>query len=65
MNKVYEELVKEAKYWQAEGSYRYNGRENLMRVYGKAQMAVELEAITHHEFMNINELTIKFINENP
>lgn len=65
MNKVYEGLIKEAKYWQNDESYRYDGRENLMRIYGKAQMAVELKAISHHEFMNINEMTVRFINENP
>ena len=54
---VFEELKQEARY--AQGSY---SEQLLYQAYGKAQMARQLEAITQDEFMEINGMTIRFMN---
>ena len=38
------------------------GRRVLYQTYGKAQMARELDALTHEEFMEINHMTVYFMN---
>lgn len=57
MNKVLEQLKCEALYAQSSFS-----KELLYQTYGKAQMARQLEALTQSEFMEINHMTIYFMN---
>ena len=49
--RVFEQLKKEALYAQ-----RSFSTELLYQTYGKAQMARQLDALTHGEFMKINEM---------
>ena len=57
MNRVLEQLKKEALYAQ-----RSFSTELLYQTYGKAQMARQLEALTQAEFMELNEMTVYFMN---
>lgn len=57
-----EQLYKEIKYAQQPTNYKYHGKEDLMRLYGKAQLLRELDLIDSDEFMNLNHETIYFIN---
>lgn len=59
MNKILEQLKKEALYAQ-----RSFSTELLYQTYGKAQMARKLEALTQSEFMEINEMTVYYMNTN-
>lgn len=54
---VFGQLKREALYAQ-----RSFSEEQLHEVYGKAKMARELEAITKDEFMEINHMTVCFMN---
>lgn len=54
---IFEELKREAEYAQ-----RSFSTELLYQAYGKALMARQLEAITKAEFMEINTMTIRFMN---
>ena len=56
-NKVLEYLKKQALYAQ-----RSFSRDLLFECYGQAKMALTLEAITYSEFMEINRLTVVFMN---
>lgn len=57
MNDVFEQLKKEARYAQ-----RSFSKELLYQTYGKAQMARQLGALTRSEFMDLNTLTVVFMN---
>ena len=57
MNQVLEQLKKEALYAQ-----RSFSTELLYQTYGKAQMASQLGALTFDEFMEINEMTVRYMN---
>lgn len=54
---IKERLTREAAYAQ-----RSLLRDMLFETYGKAEMARQLGAITLEEFMDINHMTIYFIN---
>lgn len=56
-NPILEQLKREALYAQ-----RSFSTELLCQTYGKAQMARQLEAITKDEFMEINRMTVYFMN---
>lgn len=56
-NKILEQLKREALYAQ-----RSFSTELLYQTYGKAQMARQLEALTQSEFMEINHMTVYFMN---
>lgn len=58
-NKILEQLKREALY--AQRSY---SKELLYQTYGKAQMARQLEALTQSEFMEINLMTVNYMNTN-
>ena len=57
MSGIFEQLKKEALYAQ-----RSFSTELLYQTYGKAQMAGQLEAITKEEFMELNDMTVRFMN---
>ena len=57
MGSIYNQLFNEAEYAQ-----RSLSRDLLFETYGKAKMALQLGVITQNEFMEINSLTIYFIN---
>lgn len=54
---VFEQLKKDALYAQ-----RSFSTELLYQTYGAAQMARQLEAITSEEFMELNTMTVYFMN---
>lgn len=54
---VMDQLIREAEYAQ-----RSLSRDLLFEIYGKAKMACQLNVITHEEYMQINHMTIYFIN---
>ena len=56
-NKILEQLKQEALYAQ-----RSFSTELLYQTYGKAQMARQLEALTQLEFMEINRMTVYYMN---
>lgn len=56
---ILEQLKHEALYAQ-----RSFSTELLYQIYGKAQMARQLEALTQSEFMEINHMTVYFMNTN-
>ena len=56
-NKILEQLKREARYAQ-----RSFSTELLYQTYGKAQMARHLEVLTQSEFMEINDMTVYFMN---
>ena len=56
-NTVFETLKAEAEY--AQGSY---STELLYQTYGRATMARKLEAISPEQFMELNEMTVVFMN---
>ena len=56
-NQILEQLKREALYAQ-----RSFSTELLYQTYGKAQMARQLEALTQSEFMEINHMTVYFMN---
>ncbi len=56
-NQIFEQLKREALYAQ-----RSFSTELLYQTYGKAQMAMQLEALTQSEFMEINHMTVYFMN---
>ena len=56
-NPILEQLKCEALYAQ-----RSFSKELLYKTYGKAQMARQLEALTQSEFMEINHMTVHFMN---
>lgn len=56
-NNIFEQLKKKALYAQ-----RSLSRPLLCQVFGAAQMARELDAITHNEFMELNTMTIVYMN---
>ncbi len=56
-NKILEQLKREALYAQ-----RSFSTELLYQTYGKAQMARHLEVLTQSEFMEINDMTVYFMN---
>ena len=56
-NSVLEQLKREALYAQ-----RSFSTELLYQTNGKAQMARQLEALTQSEFMEINHMTVYFMN---
>lgn len=58
-NKILEQLKREALY--AQRSY---STELLYQTYGKAQMARQLEVLTKSEFMEINHMTVNYMNTN-
>ncbi len=57
MNQILEQLKKDARYAQ-----RSFHTELLYETYGKAQMAKQLGALTFDEFMEINDMTVYFMN---
>lgn len=57
MNTIFEQLKKEALYAQ-----RSFSKELLYQTYGKAAMALQLEALTLGEFHEINHMTVYFMN---
>lgn len=63
-NNEFDEIMRAVMYWQEKANYVFGGKENLMRLYGQAQMAYRLKAITFDQFMVINENTIAFMNNN-
>ena len=56
-NQIFEQLKREAFYAQ-----RSFSTELLYQTYGKAQMARQLEVLTQSEFMEINHMTVHFMN---
>lgn len=54
---ILEQLKREALYAQ-----RSFSTELLYQTYGKAQMARQLEVLTQSEFMEINHMTVYFMN---
>ena len=56
-NPILEQLKREAVYAQ-----RSFSTELLYQTYGKAQMARQLEVLTQSEFMEINHMTVHFMN---
>ena len=56
---VFEQLKKDALY--AQHSY---SKELLYQAHGAAQMAQQLGAITHEEAMELNNMTVTFMNTN-
>ena len=56
-NPILEQLKREALYAQ-----RSFSTELLYQTYGKAQMARHLEVLTQSEFMEINDMTVYFMN---
>lgn len=56
-NKVLEQLKREVLYAQ-----RSFSKELLYQIYGKAQMARQLGTLTQSEFMEINQMTVYFMN---
>lgn len=56
-NTILEQLKREALYAQCSFS-----TELLYQTYGKAQMARQLEALTESEFMEINQMTVYYMN---
>ena len=56
-NPIFERLKQEALYAQ-----RSFSKELLYQTYGKAQMARDLNALTYDEFMEMNHLTVYFMN---
>lgn len=56
-NKILEQLKREALYAQ-----RSFSTELLYQTYGKARMARQLNALTQSEFMEINYMTVNFMN---
>ena len=56
-NKVLEQLKHEALYAQHSFS-----TELLYQTYGKAQMARQLKVLTQSEFMEMNHMTVYFMN---
>lgn len=56
-NPILEQLKREALYAQ-----RSFSTELLYQTYGKAHMARQLEALTQSEFMEINHMTVYFMN---
>ena len=56
-NPTLEQLKREALYAQ-----RSFSTELLYQTYGKAQMARHLEVLTQSEFMEINDMTVYFMN---
>ena len=56
-NRILEQLKREALYAQ-----RSFSTELLYQTYGKAQMARQLEVLTQSEFMEINHMTVYFMN---
>ena len=56
-NSILEQLKREALYAQ-----RSFSTELLYQTYGKAQMTRQLEALTQPEFMDINRMTVHFMN---
>ncbi len=56
-NPILEQLKREALYAQ-----RSFSTELLYQTYGKAQMARQLEVLTQSEFMEINHMTVYFMN---
>ena len=56
-NQILEQLKREALYAQ-----RSFSTELLYQTYGKAQMARHLEVLTQSEFMEINDMTVYFMN---
>lgn len=52
-NKLYEKLIKEAKY-----SVGSHSRNLVYQTYGKVEMARELEAITFAEFDQLNKMLV-------
>ena len=56
-NPILEQLKREALYAQ-----RSLSTELLHQTYGKAKMARQLEALTESEFMEINHMTVYFMN---
>lgn len=57
MSKIFEQLKQEALYAQ-----RSFSKELLYQTHGKACMARHLEAITADEFMELNDMTVRFMN---
>jgi len=57
MNQILEQLKKVAQYAQRSFSTTL-----LYETYGKAQMAKQLGALTFDEFMEINHMTVYFMN---
>ncbi|MDE6908748.1 MAG: hypothetical protein K2P21_11445 [Lachnospiraceae bacterium] len=56
-NTISEQLKREALYAQ-----RSFSTELLYQTYGKARMARQLNALTQSEFMEINHMTVNFMN---
>ena len=56
-NPILEQLKREALY-----ARRSFSTELLYQTYGKAQMARQLEVLTQSEFMEINHMTVYFMN---
>ncbi len=56
-NPILEQLKREALYAQ-----RSFSTELLYQTYGKAQMARQLKVLTQSEFMEINHMTVYFMN---
>jgi len=56
-NSILEQLKREALYAQ-----RSFSTELLYQTYGKAHMARQLEAFTQSEFMEINRMTVYYMN---
>lgn len=57
MNQVFEDLKKDALYAQRSYSERL-----LYQVHGAAQMARQLGAISREEAMELNDMTVRFMN---
>lgn len=56
-NKILKQLKREALYAQ-----RSFSTELLYQTYGKAQMARQFEALSQSEFMEINHMTVYYMN---
>ena len=56
-NPILERLKREALYAQ-----RFFSTELMYRIYGKTQMARQLKVLTQSEFMEINYMTVHFMN---
>lgn len=60
MSHIMKQLTREARY--AQESY---STPLLYHVYGEAQMARQLGALTHREFSKLTEMTVVFMNTDP
>ena len=57
---IYDNLLKKAQY-----ALKSESRDLVYEIYGMAKMASELNAITHEQFMALNEMLVRNGLNNP